>query len=459
LVAVDQALEKGQAQALRKQIFRIGNHFLAAHYQGREHLIPVIDRSLIRQLYQAEADRPDPANIHAYHAWKQQVDALRQAVREQARRILDQARIAAMTTTRAVFDMENLSERPTYDLVVFDEASQVGLAHALALAPLGKTRLFAGDPKQLSPIVKSKQREAQEWLGQSPFSLMTPKAANTCLLNEQSRMAEPICQIVSHVFYNGDLIVAKACTGDAQWLNSRRLQLLGDQADEPHVIIQPIDQEGTWSQRYKGPIRYASAQATTELIKAAVTSRRLAEHQIIGLTPFRAQRALLRALLIREGLRVKVSTVHRAQGSESPVVFFDPVQGGNSFLHGEEARRLINVALSRAQGKLVLLLSAGDGQNPLFKEIFNIVWLSRSSQEATDICDYYRQPDFPQCALGKTVRIKSHIGKVTEILDGGARFVLLNSQTGKEQTFVVGYLRNLCSKRADQRVIPVREQE
>jgi hypothetical protein len=38
---------------------------------------------------------------------------------------------------------------------------------------------------------------------------------------------------------------------------------------------------------------------------------------------------------------------------------------------------------------------------------------------------------------------------VTEILDGGARFVLLNSQTGKEQTFVVGYLRNLCGERTN----------
>ncbi|MBK8754665.1 MAG: DUF1566 domain-containing protein [Candidatus Competibacteraceae bacterium] len=449
LIAVDQALEKCRAEKLRKQIFRIGNHFVASHYKNREHLIPVIDRSLIRKLYQAEAERPDSANIHVYHVWKQQVDALRQAVREQARRILDQARVAAMTTTRAVFDMENLWDRPTYDLVVFDEASQVGLAHALALAPLGKTRLFAGDPKQLSPIVKSKRAEAQEWLGRSPFNLMTPKAANTCLLNEQSRMAEPICQIVSHVFYNGDLIVAKACADDPQWLISRRIPLLGDHADEPHVVIQSIEHEGTWSQRYKGPIRYASAQATTELIKAAVASRRLAEQQIICLTPFRAQRALLRSMMIREGLRVKVSTVHRAQGSESPVVIFDPVQAANAFLQGEEARRLINVALSRAQGKLVLLLSAGDCQNPLFKAIFNIVWLSRTPQTATDICDYYRQPHFPHCALGKTVRIKSNVGKVTEILDGGARFILLNAQTGKEQTFIVSYLSHLCGERTN----------
>ena len=45
-VAVDKALE----QALRKTIKRLGSRFVASHYAGREHLLPVHDKRLIKQL-------------------------------------------------------------------------------------------------------------------------------------------------------------------------------------------------------------------------------------------------------------------------------------------------------------------------------------------------------------------------------------------------------------------------
>ena len=54
-----------------------------------------------------------------------------------------------MTATYATFQYDDLAELGPYDLVVFDEASQVGKAHAMTLAGLGKRVMFAGDPKQL----------------------------------------------------------------------------------------------------------------------------------------------------------------------------------------------------------------------------------------------------------------------------------------------------------------------
>ncbi|MFD1893350.1 hypothetical protein ACFSCU_09050 [Ottowia beijingensis] len=87
--------------------------------------------------------------------------------------------------------------------MVFDEASQVGLAHALALMPLGRSYLFAGDPQQLSPVVRSSATLVQRWLGSSPFSKKPAGGSSVCFLDEQSRMAEPICGLVSHLFYDG----------------------------------------------------------------------------------------------------------------------------------------------------------------------------------------------------------------------------------------------------------------
>jgi len=142
LVAVDKALAQLDhspiARAVRKRCFRVGNHFIASQYAGREHLLPVRDSKLIAQLVALEAKRPEPSNIQAYARWKQQVEQVRAEVKKQAARVLDTARLAAMTTTRAVFTFEEIYTRKPYDLIVFDESSQVGLAHALIVAPLAK---------------------------------------------------------------------------------------------------------------------------------------------------------------------------------------------------------------------------------------------------------------------------------------------------------------------------------
>ena len=436
ILAVDKALADCKRQDLRNQIYRIGSRFISSNYVGREHLLPVIDPSLIKALTKAESERPDPSNIHAYNEWKKLIDSLRHEVRSQTKLILTKARLVAMTTTRAIFDLENL-KMSTYDLVIFDEASQVGLAHALALVPLGRKRLYAGDPKQLSPIVKSERKEAKEWLGKSPFTFMKLNANNVCSLNEQSRMSETICELVSHVFYGGNLIVAKDCINNTKWINERTIHL-ENKNDEPHILIKNIEKDGIWSEKYKGPIRFESAETIINLLRKGIEQSSITEQQVIVLTPFRAQRALLKSMLFNAGLKkIKVSTVHRAQGSEAPIVIFDPVQASNNFLNGDEARKLINVALSRAQGKLVLLLSKYDYKNPLFFEISNIVKMSETKDDIVSIYELLKQPDFPICALNKIIKIKSNIGKVIEIIDNGKQFAIINISTGKRQVFIV----------------------
>jgi hypothetical protein len=76
--------------------------------------------------------------------------------------------------------------------------------------------------------------------------------------------------------------------------------------------------------------------------------------------------------MIKKGLkaaelsRIKVSTVHRAQGSQHHTIIFDPVDGASKFILDEAiGPRLINVAISRAKARVVLLLSAGDRANSI----------------------------------------------------------------------------------------------
>ena len=225
LLAVDrmmQELERVEPEAgdLRRRLKRIGNHFTANSYKNREHLLPVVDPRLVAEIAELEGKMPDKANAAAYARWKDEISSLRARIIQP----LDHAQLAAMTTTSAAFQFNKLYDRRHFDLLVFDEASQVSLPHALALAPLGKRVIFAGDHKQLAPIVLSDHPDAKKWLGASMFKFMTAK--NRCFLNEQSRMAEEICDVISHGFYEGDLILAEGCERDAVWRSERMVASL-----------------------------------------------------------------------------------------------------------------------------------------------------------------------------------------------------------------------------------------
>ncbi len=446
MVSVDKALEQAGRSGLRNVVKRVGTRFTASHYEGREHLLPVIDRDLIAKLAKVESERPSTSDVAAYSAWAERLEAIRAELKAKAIEVLQGARLAAMTTTRAAATLKDLRGLPRYDLVVFDEASQVGLAHALLLMPLGKARLFAGDPQQLSPVVRSQEKFPQRWLARSPFAEMPKGRPSVCLLDEQSRMAEPICDLVSQIFYDGELKVAADALKSPDWHERRKLSLRGFD-DTQHLCVPMMNEDGTWSQTYRGPIRFSSAVWLAEMLRDSINEGLIRSEDVIVLTPFRAQRALIRKQLGENGVRkIKVSTVHRAQGSEASVVIFDPALGSNDFLKTEEARRLINVAMSRAQAKLVMILSPGDLDNPMFAQVAHRDRLSDDDREAISIEALLARDDFSRCALNQRVALGRHTGEVSRISADGKRLYLRNERTGAEQEFDLDFLMRKFSK-------------
>lgn len=446
-VAVDKALQKGRRDHCREAVQRLGTRFDAAAYAGREHLIPTADRDLIARLARAEAARPSSRDAAALKAWADRVAALRDALRTSSLQVLQRCRLASMTTTRAAFTLKTLRELapdggPPFDLVVFDEASQVSLAHALALMPLGRARLFAGDPQQLSPVLRSTDRGARHWLGRSAFAEKPRQAPSVALLDEQSRMAGPISDLVSELFYDGALHVATDAAALPGWQAARQ-RALGEVDANTHVHVHRLKTDGAWSAAERGPVRRESAEAIATLVAAALDSGEWRPHELIVLTPFRAQRALIRQRLRARGVSeaVKVSTVHRAQGSEAPVVLFDPADGAQPFLQTEEAQRLVNVALSRAQGKVIVYLSAADAANRLLSPIVQRLRLAGDAREAVPLLDLARQPGFPANALGLRVRAGRHTGEVSRLSPDGQQFWLVNERTGATQLFDTAFWR------------------
>ena len=376
LISVDNALEHVNETGVRFQLRRIGRGYDRRLYALREHLLPQ------NPVHVTLEDR------YVGDEYDTITDSHEQTYIGNAR---ENVRLYARTITSCIAGWSSLRALDEFDLVVFDEASQISLAHTLLVMLLGKARLFAGDPEQLAPIARSKTHSAQRWLTRSAFAVMPTTGLSSCFLNEQSRMAGPICKIDSEIFYGGLLRVADDALADPVWMKSRARPMGNIPAGE-HVSIQHIASGATRSRHRNGWFRLESAQRIMDLVLSALKDGHAKESDIVIITPYRLQRAYLLEQLSMLGVpKIKVSTVHSCQGSEAPFVIFDPVCGDDEFLMGQAGRQLINVAISRAQAKLVVMLSAQDLQNPIFCQMVAI--LKRDSEPVAEVLG---TPQLPQ---------------------------------------------------------------
>ena len=244
-----------------------------------------------------------------------------------------------------------LSERE-FDVVYIDEASMVSLPFAFAGAAQASSQVvFAGDFQQLPPICMSDAKIAEEWFGDNVFDYLGVSQRQktndlppyVSMLREQYRMSERIAALVSELSYSGTLITNEGAeTGSrpvfidvGEFCLSSPYCITEESRYQPHtlaflhVLLSDFDD-------WLGP-------------------------EILLLTPFRAQRTLLEAAskdLSNARHKFSASTIHKSQGSQKDTVIVDltahSVVTPHKFFVSEEAENLINVALSRAQQKLIV---------------------------------------------------------------------------------------------------------
>jgi DNA replication ATP-dependent helicase/nuclease Dna2 len=383
LINVDDRLAVSLAgQQLRIQCARIGSHFIAGHYKNRHHLLPPGKDELILEKARLEFARPMTDDIDAKAQWQREMDLVMAALRSEVATVLREKRVVAMTTVLATMHYRVLREYAPFDLVAFDEASQTGRAISMMLAPLGHRALVAGDPRQLAPIFSSPHLLTRKWFGRTLFDeYMHPKHPSTCFLNEQSRMAVPICDLVSKMFYDGELHVSQDSLCDKEWQAAR--QPLSVYSSGPLRNVHLIEVEAESMPDGSSHHRPESSRVIVSIAQQLIAH--VNPGQILVLTPFVAQRKLIRKMLDATGLnKVRVSTVHAAQGIEKRIVIFDPVNGNSLFLNKPENKsRLLNVAISRAQACFVLIASVSDLRYPLLYQIAEHIRLSQHYEVAT----------------------------------------------------------------------------
>ena len=177
------------------------------------------------------------------------------------------------------------------------------------------------------------------------------------------------------------------------------------------------------------------------MIQTALENRDVDAKDIVVITAFRKQLKLIRSCLHAAGIKgIQVDTVHRSQGMQAPVVIFDPVSGIHPLLMNDRGRQLINVAISRAQAKLIVMLSKTDAKNPTFAQMLEIV-AKHNDRPIRAISQVLSDPTFLTSAIGQRVRIDGQVADITRFSSNGSIMWADIEATGAQAMFDTQTLR------------------
>jgi hypothetical protein len=286
----------------------------------------------------------------------------RQALQDDQASIVENARLVLSTLANSY--LSPVMKDARFDVVIAEEASMAILPALFYAASLGREKIIVvGDPRQLPAILHSKAQSVYQVMGRSVFDVgvTDPMTSDiVAMLEIQYRMHPRIGDLVSRLFYDGRL----RTRGD-----TARHDEIAD--GEPYrgasVVVLDTSALTTCRRAPDGSSRVnpETAQISVQL---AVEAAHGGTRSVAVITPYHAQARLIRTLLATRGrASIECSTIHRFQGHESDVVIFDTVDAApmapGMLLSGDGpasvARNLLNVSISRARGKLIIIADAG----------------------------------------------------------------------------------------------------
>lgn len=263
-----------------------------------------------------------------------------------------------------------------FDVVLFDEASQVTLPLAIMGMLAGNKFIFIGDENQLPPVTVFSDQMASQT---SIFAFLAGRG-NETMLNITYRLNAELSEWPSRTFYRQELKPSE----DAA---KRRLQLsksitpwdfVLDPAS-PVIFLDLCHRNTTVRSRRE-------AETVVELI-LALLNHAVNSEEIGVVVPYRAQSRLIRSLLRRTigneeiWSKIVVDTVERMQGQEREVVLVSFATASPAFASQMadflfQPQRL-NVAVTRPRTKLILVGSHhmldGNQYDPTHSETFELL--------------------------------------------------------------------------------------
>lgn len=394
-----------------------------------------------------------------------ELKAIRKKIRLEEHKYVDHAQILATTVSKIHAD--KLFEHKKYDVVMFDEVSMAYIAQILCAATFARERFICvGDFRQLSPIAQSK---AKNTLSKDVFSFLGISDGLghiyahpwLVMLDEQRRMHSNIA-----AFANGS-VYAKLLKNHASVYTSR--EAIVKRAPFAGHAMNLIDLTGTYCATGKNSdnSRFNIMSAVLSF-GSALAAEASGEKSVGIITPYAAQTRLVRAMIQDYRKEAKTdttcATVHQFQGSERNVIVFDAVESYPSTKTGwlmskndnGSVTRLINVAVTRARGKLITVANRGYWVNKFSGSdhaFFKLIQHLLQNSNVVGVKDKVLQHYFEDLHLGKDIHIFTDMANAYDLFAkdvGKSRKTLLVSIPGTAAFGVnEGHILDLLKKAKD----------
>lgn len=292
---------------------------------------------------------------------KAKIKDAREQLKEHTDYLINQVKVVFSTISNFVLNPR--LKDAVFDNLIVDEASMLAQPQLIALArKVTKRIILVGDFQQLSPITTA----GVPILRDSVFKLCgidiehTNHPALHQLLN-QRRSNPKLVDLINRSFYAERLIAQ----------NNKNNPIVARAPYSGCIVGMSSVADGV-VRFTKGGTRQNTANAEAVMNLLDLYSQQEEETFSIGvITPYTGQVSLLKARFIEKEYdtdfqdRVKIGTVHTFQGSESDVIIFDMVdcskfeKGKKTYFGkiyaGEQGEQLLNVAISRARHKLIVV--------------------------------------------------------------------------------------------------------
>lgn len=262
-----------------------------------------------------------------------------------------------------------------FNTLFFDEASQA--LEAISWIPLLKCNrvIFSGDHFQLPPVVKSIKAK-KEGLDKTMLDRCIQHDTISTLLTRQYRMHQSIMSFSNAYFYNNEL-EADATVKDTLLSTNEDIDIL-------YVPIELVDTAGCSFEELQNPETLSLSNKGEAdllfkhlelLLQQYVSAGETSKIDVGIISPYKEQIELLKEKLsafdysaypINE---LAVKTIDGFQGEECDVIYISLVRSNPTSEIGflSDIRRM-NVALTRAKKKLVVIMdTATIGNHPFYK--------------------------------------------------------------------------------------------
>jgi len=261
--------------------------------------------------------------------------------------------LVGATATKSI--TEPLREKE-FDTVFIDEAHNLCISTALLVLSRARKAVIVGDYWQLPPIYTSININLNERAEFSTFSffnqLMDMKMTDIIWLRNHYRSNEKIIGYSVKYVYGGRIKTSEKCKYEK--LNLPYYEFSWLNPHEPIVFFE-VDGRAETDEE-KSTFNTKEARIASWIAKNIIDAGIKTEDLAI-LTPFNAQTRRIKKELKNMGLsKLTVRTVHRYVGGEKDVIIFS-VAATDPWSLTFIDKRLINVTVTRAKKKLIVIAS------------------------------------------------------------------------------------------------------